>query len=231
MIIMGSEVKEKLLEGINLVADTVKPTLGPQAKTVILQGNPPVIINDGVTITKYISHSDPYVQMGIQLVQNLALKAQSSAGDGTTTACIIAQTLCQQLSTLKITQTHQLKRELESVRNHVLNSLSDMSTEVTSESIVDVATIASNNDVDMGKLIAEVLDIVGKDGVITVEEGHQLETTYEVKEGLEVDEGFFSHLMANQPSGICELENPLVLCSNKNITNFSDLLPVLELCN
>ena len=86
MIIHGKEVKEKLLKGIDIVANTVKPTLGPQAKTVILQGNPPVVINDGVTITKYISDEDPYVQMGIQLVQNLASKAQEGSGDGTTTA-------------------------------------------------------------------------------------------------------------------------------------------------
>ena len=90
MIIHGEKVKEKLLQGINLVADTVLPTLGPQAKTVILQGSPPVIINDGVTITKYVSHEDPYVQMGVQMVQNLASKAQDNSGDGTTTACVIA---------------------------------------------------------------------------------------------------------------------------------------------
>ena len=95
MIIHGEKVKEKLLQGINLVADTVLPTLGPQAKTVILQGNPPVIINDGVTITKYVSHEDPYVQMGVQMVQNLATKAQDNSGDGTTTACVIARALCE----------------------------------------------------------------------------------------------------------------------------------------
>ena len=98
MILNGREVKEKLLQGINLVADTVKPTLGPQAKTVILQNNPPIIINDGVTITKYISHEDPYVQMGVQLVQNLASKAQEGSGDGTTTACILAQAFCNELT-------------------------------------------------------------------------------------------------------------------------------------
>ena len=97
MIIHGNEVKAKLLQGIDIVANTVKPTLGPQARTVILQGNPPVVINDGVTITKYISHEDPYVQMGIQLVQNLASKAQEGSGDGTTTACILAQALCHNM--------------------------------------------------------------------------------------------------------------------------------------
>jgi len=94
MIIHGNEVKEKLLQGIDMVANTVKPTLGPQARTVILQGNPPVIINDGITITRYISHEDPYIQMGIQLVQNLASQAQTESGDGTTTACVLAQALC-----------------------------------------------------------------------------------------------------------------------------------------
>lgn len=231
MIIHGKEVKEKLLQGINLVADTVKPTLGPQAKTVILQGNPPVIINDGVTITKYISHPDPYVNLGVKMVQNLAIQAQQNAGDGTTTACIIAQALCNGLAALDTTDLHHLRLELESIRNSVLNSLSDQAIEVTDETIIDVATIASNNDVRMGKLIAEVLSHVGKDGVITVEEGNQLETSYEVKEGLEVDEGYFSHLMANDPSGICELKNPLVLTTNKNISNFSDLLPILELAS
>ena len=97
-MIFGEEVKEKLLQGINLVADTVRPTLGPQAHNVILQGNPPIIINDGVTIAKYVSHPDPYVSMGIKLVQNIAAKAQSNAGDGTTTACLIAAALCNGLS-------------------------------------------------------------------------------------------------------------------------------------
>tara|TARA_R110000744_G_scaffold113275_5_gene212281 strand:+ start:46 stop:1545 length:1500 start_codon:yes stop_codon:yes gene_type:complete len=231
MIIHGKEVKEKLLQGINLVADTVKPTLGPQAKTVILQGNPPVIINDGVTITKYISHPDPYVSLGVKMVQNLAMQAQQNAGDGTTTACIIAQALCNGLAKLDTADLHHLRLEMESIRNTVLNSLALQAIEVTDETIVDVATIASNNDYKMGQLIAEVLSKVGKDGVITVEEGNQLETSYEVKEGLEVDEGYFSHLMATDPSGVCELNNPLVLVTNKNISNFSDLLPVLELAS
>jgi chaperonin GroEL len=231
MIIHGKEVKQKLLQGINLVADTVKPTLGPQAKTVILQGNPPVIINDGVTITKYISHPDPYVSLGVKMVQNLAMQAQQNAGDGTTTACIIAQALCNGLAKLDTSDLHHLRLEMESIRNTVLNTLSEQAIEVTEETIIDVATIASNNDVKMGKLIAEVLSHVGKDGVITVEEGNQLETSYEVKEGLEVDEGYFSHLMANDPSGVCELRSPLVLATNMHLTNFSDLLPVLELAS
>jgi len=230
MIINGEEVKEKLLQGINLVADTVKPTLGPQARTVILQGNPPVIINDGVTITKYISHADPYVQMGIQLVQNLASKAQDNTGDGTTTACILAQALCQGLAENNISDVHLMKKELESGRNAVLNYIGEMTQEVNNNDILDIATIAANNDRMLGELITEVLQEVGKHGVITVEEGNSLETTYEITEGLEIDEGYFSHLMAGD-TGIAELKNPLVLATNHTLTNFQDMMPVLELAS
>ena len=112
MILHGGQVKEKLLQGINLVADTVSPTLGPQARTVILQGEPPVIINDGVTITKYVRSEDPYVQMGVQMVQNLASKAQEGSGDGTTTACVIARALCNTIAGLETINVHELRLEL-----------------------------------------------------------------------------------------------------------------------
>lgn len=229
MIIHGNEVKQKMLQGISIVADTVKPTLGPQAKTVILEGHPPVIINDGVTITKYISHEDPYVRMGIQLVQNLAAKAQDSSGDGTTTACILAQALCENIIKHDTDDVHSLRRSLEDARNIVLNGISDQAIQVDDESIEQVATIAANNDPTMGELIAEVLGVVGRDGVVTVEEGHSLETVYEIKEGLEIDEGYFSHLMGEEGSGIAELQNPLVLCTNRTLTYFKELYPVLEL--
>ena len=229
MIIKGKEVKEKILQGIDLVADTVKPTLGPQAKTVILQGNPPVIINDGVTITKYISHEDPYVHMGVQLVQNLAGKAQDNTGDGTTTACILAQALCQNINNSVYKDLAILKKELEDARNIILNYLDDQSEDVDDESIVNVATIAANNDGDMGELIADVLQAIGRDGIITVEEGHSLETTHEIKDGFEIEEGYYSHLMANDEGGKCILKNPLVVCTNHNIKQFQTIYPLLEL--
>ncbi|BCV03189.1 MAG: hypothetical protein CM15mV62_600 [uncultured marine virus] len=124
MIIHGKEVKEKLLQGINLVANTVSPTLGPQAKTVILQGNPPIIVNDGVTITKHISHEDPYIQMGIQMVQNLASKAQDNSGDGTTTACILAQALCNHMFGVEEPMTtHEFYHILESFKEEMITRL------------------------------------------------------------------------------------------------------------
>ena len=120
MIINGEEVKTKLKEGIDLVANTVKPTLGPQAKTVILQGNPPVVINDGVTITKYVSSNDPYVQMGVQMVQNLASKAQDNSGDGTTTACIIAQALVDNIQKQENYNIRVLQNELEEAQEIIV---------------------------------------------------------------------------------------------------------------
>ena len=166
----GKEVKEKLLQGIDLVANTVKPTLGPQAKTVILQNNPPVIINDGVTITKYISHEDPYVQMGIQMVQNLASQAQDKSGDGTTTACILAQALCHNMLDAPEMNVHQFNTLIEELKTKMVEGLDSESKAVEDDDILNIATIAANNDSYLGGLIEEAINEVGRDGIITVEE-------------------------------------------------------------
>ncbi len=229
MIIHGNEVKEKLLQGINLVADTVLPTLGPQAKTVILQGNPPVIINDGVTITKYVSHADPYVQMGVQMVQNLASKAQDNSGDGTTTACIIARALCEQINNADVSNLHTLRKELDEAQAIIVEALEIMAVDVGDADIVSVATIAANNDSYLGGLIEEALNEVGRDGIITVEESNSHRTNLVVRKGLEIDEGYLSHLMANGEDGKVQFNNPLIFTSNLAIKNFSDILPMLEL--
>lgn len=228
MIIFNEEVKEKLLQGIDLVADSVSITLGPQARTAILQGNPPIVINDGVTIAKHISHADPYVQMGIQLVQNLANKAQSKAGDGTTTACILARAMCQNIAKTEVTNIHQFRQEIDILRDTMIEQLDSLAIEVDDDSIESVATIAANNDEVLGGLIAKVFSHVGRDGVITVQEGHGLSTTFELKDGLEIDNGFISHLFANQDNGSCILNNPLIVTTNKIIRNFQDILPILE---
>ena len=229
MIIQGREVKEKLLQGINLVANTVKPTLGPQAKTVILQGNPPIIINDGVTITRYISHEDPYVQMGVQMVQNLASKAQDDSGDGTTTACILAQAFCNGIMNMtEEVSTHEFNLTLELFKEDVLQYLSNLSEEITDDRILDVATIAANNDAQLGNLIKQALDKVGRDGIITVEESKSHVTELILRDGMEISEGYLSHVMANTDSGKCNFENPLVFISNLAFRNFKELIPMLE---
>ena len=228
MIIQGKEVKEKLLQGIDLVANTVKPTLGPQAKTVILQNNPPVIINDGVTITKYISHEDPYVQMGIQMVQNLASQAQDKSGDGTTTACILAQALCHSLIRLDNTSTHAMNLTLNGLKELVLEELTNRTIKVKDTDILNVATVAANNDRYLGTLIQEALDMVGRDGIVTVEESKNYNTQLIHREGMEVNEGYISHLMCNTENGKVEFENPLIFLSNLELRKFSDIMPLLE---
>ena len=229
MILHGKEVKQKLLEGINLVADTVSPTLGPQARTVILQGEPPVIINDGVTITKYVRSEDPYVQMGIQMVQNLASKAQDSSGDGTTTACVIARHLCEAIEPLTDFNIHQLRNELEIAQGKVLKFLDDNATIVKDNDILRVATIAANNDEYLGGLIQDAINKVGRDGVITVEESKNHQTELITRDGFRLDEGYLSHLMANGDDGKCTFSNPLIFMSNISFRKFQDLLPLLEL--
>lgn len=228
MIIQGKEVKEKLLKGIDLVANTVKPTLGPQAKTVILQNNPPVIINDGVTITKYISHEDPYVQMGIQMVQNLASQAQDKSGDGTTTACILAQALCHALMKYDKVSTHAMNNNLISLREEVLHELGNRTIQVEDTDIINVATIAANNDRYLGTLIQEALDMVGRDGIVTVEESKNYNTQMVHREGMEINEGYMSHLMCNTENGKVEFDNPLIFLSNLSLRKFSDIMPLLE---
>ena len=210
MIINGEEVKDKLKQGIDLVANTVKPTLGPQAKTVILQGNPPVVINDGVTITKYVSSNDPYVQMGVQMVQNLASKAQDNSGDGTTTACIIAQALVENIQKQENYNIRVLQNELEEAQEIIIKYLSDTANPILDDDILNVATIAANNDLRLGSLIQEAISTVGRDGIITVEESKSHKTRIITRDGLEFDEGYLSHMMSNGDDGKVTFDNPVL---------------------
>ena len=232
MILYGKEARDKLMEGINLVAKTVKPTLGPQARTVVLQNNPPIIINDGVTIAKHIHSDDPFIEMGVKLIQEVASQAQDTAGDGTTTASILAESLCRE--GLNLVEEGQnpvtLKRIFDEEITLICNQLQEMSLPVTDKNIEKVATIAANNDEELGNLIKEVLEKVGKDGVITVEPANSIETSYDIIEGLELDRGMISNLMVNnEEKGDCVLNNPLVLMTNSEIKNFQDILPILEI--
>jgi len=233
MITTENEVKEKLLQGINMVADAVSPTLGPQAKTAILQGNPPVIINDGVTITKYVKHDDPYVQMGIQMVQNLASQAQDKSGDGTTTACILARSLCNSIFShySYITNMRDFQEELSNIQEFVLTKIEEASQPIDEEGVFDVAFISSNNDSEIADMITDAVKAVGKDGVVTVEEGKTYQNELIIREGVRLDEGYLSHLMANKENGTCEFENPLIFMSNLSFRKFQDILPMLEIAS
>ena len=234
MIILGNEAREKMLEGINLAANAVKPTLGPMARTVVLkERGKPIIVNDGVTVAKSIHHEDEFVDMGAKLLIEVASEAQDKAGDGTTTACVLAQAFCQrgielineganpvEVSDELIDLTNSVSKYLLSLAKHIENS----------EEIKSVASIAANNDDYIGELIAKAVETVGKDGVITVEESKDMSTGVDVVQGIEIDRGYRSHHLAlDKENNVTELDNPYILVSNFNIIRFQELVPILEL--
>ena len=226
-IITGAEARSKLLKGVNKLASSIKGTLGPQARTVIVQ-NPmgmPVILNDGVTIARAVTDKDPYVQMGIDLLKEVASEAQEKSGDGTTGATLIAQTLCNGSLTLMENGTSPLvirdglKHCLEDVTQYIKGSA------ITDFDLVDVATIASNNDRELGALIA---DVVKTGGGITIEKSPTQETYVRTSNGLEIRSGMVHTLMANSGKGKCEFTNPLILTTTERIESFNMLVPALE---
>ena len=233
-ILFDEEARDKLMQGINLVANTIKCTLGPQARTVVIKQNgKPVVINDGVTIAKAIKSDDEFVQMGVELMQEVASQAQENSGDGTTTATIMAQQLCYYgLNAVKSGDNPvELKKMLDDDVRIVLEQLDKMATKIKDrEELESVATIAANNDSGLGELIADIVEKVGRDGIISIEDGQSLDTTFDIIEGMELDSGYMSHLMINSEQGThCEFENCLVLMSNETINNFQELLPALEI--
>ena len=235
-ILYGKEAQDKLLEGVNLVANTIKGTLGPKARTVIIKKNGrPVIINDGVTIAKAIQSDDEFVQVGVELLQQVASEAQENTGDGTTTASILAQEMCNIGANMINSGSCpiQLKNEIDASAREVVGRLDAMSKKLKSyEDMAYVATIAANNDENLGALIADVFQAIGKDGIITVEDSQTMETSFEVVQGMELERGLISHaMMNNQEKGECVFDNALVLLTNATISNFKDLLPVLEIVN
>ena len=226
-ILIGAEARSKLLKGVNKLASSIKGTLGPQARTVIIQ-NPmgmPVILNDGVTIARAVTDPDPYVQMGIDLLKEVASEAQEKSGDGTTTATLIAQTLCNGSLTLMENGVSPLR-----IRDELKNSLQEVTeyieeNAITDFDLIDVATIASNNDQELGELIA---DVVNGGGGITIEKSPTQDTYVRASDGLEINSGIVHTLMANTGRGKCEFNNPLILTTTERIESFNTLVPALE---
>ncbi len=233
-IVYGEEAREKLLEGIDTVANAVKVTLGPAARTVVLEKSwgSPSIINDGVTIAKDIELADPFANMGAKLIQEVASKTQDNAGDGTSTASILAQSLCHHgLKNMESGSSPvELKAGFDQAIETVVGSLKDRAVPVeTGETIKQVATIASNNDEEIGSLIAEAVDAVGREGVITVEEAKSIETSLNVVEGMEFNKGYISPYMINDKEKREAIhESPLILLTDHTINSAQDLLPSLE---
>lgn len=228
----STEAREKLLSGVNQLADAVATTLGPKGRNVALdkKWGAPNVIHDGVTVAKEIELEDPFENMGAQLVKEAASKTADVAGDGTTTSTILARSIVNE-GNLRITAGANpmiMRKGLEKAGEFAVEELRKMAKAIKSEDIANVATISAG-DSELGALIAEALNHVGKDGVISVEEGRGLTTEIEYKEGMEFDKGYASpYFVTNADKMESEIENPYILITDKKISNLQELLPFLE---
>jgi chaperonin GroEL len=227
------DARRGLEAGVNKLADVVKVTLGPKGRNVVLEKKwgSPTITNDGVTIAKEIELDDPWENMGAQLAKEVATKTNDVAGDGTTTATVLAQAMVKEglRNVAAGANPMDLKRGIEQAVDAVVKALGDISTPIESKSIAAVASISANNDVTIGKTIAEAFDKVGKDGVITVEEGQTFGLELEFTEGMQFDKGYISpYFITDADRQEAVLEDPFILVANQKISSVNDLLPVLE---
>jgi len=233
-IVYGDEARSKLVEGIDAVANAVKVTLGPAARTVVLEKSwgSPTIINDGVTIAKDIVLEDAFANMGAKLIQEVASKTQDNAGDGTSTASVMTQALVHQgmRNVTAGASPVALKSGFDAAIAAVVEHHKGSAIEVDSGDMIrQVATIAANNDPEIGALIAEAFDKVGREGVITVEDSKSMETELEVVDGMEFDKGYVSpYMVTDQERREAVLEAPLVLMTDQSINSTQELIPVLE---
>ena len=232
-ITTGENARQSLLRGVNILSNLVKATLGPRGKNVILEKKfgSPTSTKDGVTVAKEVELKDPWENMGAQLVKEVASKTSDVAGDGTTTATVLAQAVYAEGMKYVTSGANPmlLKKGIDKAVETVVGELKKFSRDVSGEMIAQVGAISANNDESIGKIIAEAMDKVGKDGVITVEEAKGLETTMEIVEGMQFDRGYLSPYFITDPERMeVVLENPVILLHEKKISNLKDFLPLLE---
>src|SRR5437899_1596119 len=232
-IVTGGNSRQAILRGVNILADAVKITLGPKGRNAVIEKKfgAPIITKDGVTVAKEIELQDPLENMGAQMVREVASKTSDVAGDGTTTATVLAQAIFREgVRTVAAGASPMaLKRGIDKAVEVAVGEIKRLSREVKGDMIAQVGTISANTDKQVGSIIAEAMKKVGKDGVITVEESKTMETTLEVVEGMQFDRGYLSPYFVTDPERMeCVLENALVLIHEKKISNMKDLLPVLE---
>ncbi len=232
-IVHGEKSRAAILRGVNKLANTVKITLGPKGRNVILDKKygSPTITKDGVTVAKEIELKDPLENMGAQMVREVASRTSDVAGDGTTTATVLAQAIFREgVKTVAAgANPMALKRGIDKAVERATREIKKMSRPVTEDMIAQVGTISANGDYTIGKLIAEAMQKVGKDGVITVEESKTIETALEVVEGMQFDRGYLSpYFVTNAEAMEAVLDNPVILLSEKRISSMRDMLPILE---
>src|SRR5574344_735085 len=230
----GDAGRKKMLTGVNTLADAVKATLGPKGRNVVLEKSfgAPLITKDGVSVAKEIELKDKFENMGAQLVKDVASKANDAAGDGTTTATVLAQAIVNEglKAVAAGMNPMDLKRGIDKATTAIVAQLKELAKPCTdTKAIAQVGTISANSDSSIGDIIAEAMEKVGKEGVITVEEGSGLENELSVVEGMQFDRGYLSPYFVNKPDTmVAELEGPLLLLVDKKISNIRELLPVLE---
>jgi chaperonin GroEL len=233
-LLFGDEVRGKIAKGMDLLTEAVKDTLGPRGRNVVIEKKfgAPAITKDGVTVAKEIELEDRFENLGAQLVREVASKTSDVAGDGTTTATVLAQSIFKEgmKNVTAGANSMSLKRGIDKGVSAVVKHIRTMSREVQDrKEIAQVAAISANNDKEIGELIADAMEKVGKDGVITVEEAKGLETTLEVVEGMQFDRGYLSPYFVSDPEKMeAELEEPYILVHEKKISNLRDMLPLLE---
>jgi chaperonin GroEL len=232
-IVYGEQSRQAVLRGVNQLADAVKVTLGPKGRNVVLDKKfgSPTITKDGVTVAKEIDLKDPLENMGAQMVREVASKTSDTAGDGTTTATVLAQAIYREGAKNVVAGANpmEIKRGIEKAVEAVTAELKKMSKPVSGNMVAQVGTISANNDPEIGQIIANAMDKVGKDGVITVEEAKTLETSLEVVEGMQFDRGYLSPYFVTDPERMeAVLEDCLILIHEKKISSMKDLLPLLE---
>jgi chaperonin GroEL len=232
-VVYSEDCRQAILRGVNKLAGAVKVTLGPRGRNVVLERKfgAPTSTKDGVTVAKEIDLEDPKENMGAQLVREVASKTSDVAGDGTTTATVLAQAIFREgvKAVTAGANPMDLKRGIEKAVAKAVEEVKKLSRTVGGKAIAQVGTISANNDTTIGEIIAQAMEKVGKDGVITVEEARGLETTLEIVEGMQFDRGYLSPYFVTDAERMeCVLENPYILIHEKKISNMRDLLPILE---
>ena len=230
----GDSARGQMLDGVNILADAVKVTLGPKGRNVVLDKSfgAPTVTKDGVSVAKEVELKDKFENMGAQMVKEVSSQTSDAAGDGTTTATVLAQSIVNEglKSVAAGFNPMDLKRGIDKAVTKAVESIQKMSTPCEeNKSIAQVGTISANSDSEVGDIIADAMDKVGKEGVITVEEASGIENELEVVEGMQFDRGYLSpYFINNQDKMITELEDPMILLHDKKIANIRDLLPILE---
>jgi len=232
-VIHGEDSRANILRGVNQLADAVKVTLGPKGRNVVIDKKfgSPTITKDGVTVAKEIELADPLENMGAQMVREVASKTSDVAGDGTTTATVLAQAIFKEgVRTVAAgANPMALKRGIDKAVEKVIEEIGSFSNPVSGDMIAQVGTVSANGDKTIGTIIAQAMEKVGKDGVITVEESRTMDTTLEVVEGMQFDRGYLSPYFVTDPERMeAVLEDPYILINEKKISNMKDLLPILE---